>query len=385
MKKTAKKSGKRGGEEAGALSKLATAAAIGALAGALWNRRGPRRQGSDAEPTAKRATTATSEADTQETSDGKQFTRRFDLYQRKRPWLAFPLGVIKKFTEDKAGYLASLVAYFGFFSLFPLMLAFTSVLGFVITDPAKQREFSDAAADQIPVIGTTIRDTAGRLEGSTIAIVVGLAIALWSGLRIVDAMQNALNDVWDLPRIARPKLVERRVKGVLMLGLIGGGLVGSIAASNVAAFVDVIPGLGKLAIWAGSALVSILLYLVSFQLLTDVHLPWRDLWPGAIFGGVSWWALQTFGSAWIINQQQGAGETYGQFAAIIALLAFLFLAAQLSIVGAEISVVKARRLWPRSFTKGEFTRADLSAFEYLAASTQQDENYVVRVEPQSRL
>ncbi len=165
-----------------------------------------------------------------------------------------------------------------------------------------------------------------------------------------------------------------------MLGLIGGGLVGSIAASNVATFADVIPGAGKLAIWGASALISVLLYLLAYQLLTDADLPWKDLWPGAIFGGLSWWALQTFGSAYIISQQQSAGETYGQFAAIIALLAFLFLAAQLSIRGAEISVVRSRRLWPRSFTKGDFTEADLAAFEHLALSTQRDENYEIRVQ-----
>lgn len=311
----------------------------------------------------------------------KRLLRRLDRYQRTNDWLSFPIGVLKKFAGDKAGYLAALVAYFGFFSLFPLMLAFTSILGFVVTDPEDQREFSDAAADQIPVVGDIIRDTAGSLEGSVIAIVIGLALALWSGLRIVDAMQNAMNDVWDLPRVARPKLVERRVKGLLMLAVIGGGLVGSIVASNVASLVGAIPGAGKVAIWGGSALISILLYLVGYQLLTDKPLPWRDLWPGAIFGGLSWWALQTFGSVYITNQQQSAGETYGQFASIIALFAFLFLAAQLSILGAEISVVKARKLWPRSLVPGEFTTADLEAFADQAASTQQDESYEVIVRP----
>lgn len=381
--KKAKQRGTTGGVESGLLSKLSAAALIGAVVGALLGRKDDRQQRAAVSQAAVGADSRVeTEADEQvPPSRAKRLLHQFDQYQRNQSWLGFPMGVIKKFSEDKAGYLASLVAYFGFFSIFPLMLAFTSILGFVITDPEEQREFSDAAADQIPVIGDTIRDTAGQLEGSVVAIVIGLAVALWSGLRIVDAMQNALNDVWDLPRIARPRLVERRLKGVLMLGLIGGGLIGSIAASNVAAFVDVIPGLGKIAIWAGSALVSILLYLLAFQLLTDIKLPWRDLWPGAIFGGVAWWALQTFGSAYIISQQQSAGEAYGQFAAIIALLAFLFLAAQFSILGAEISVVKARRLWPRSFTKGEFTEADLAAFEYLAASTQQDENYVIRVEP----
>ncbi len=379
----AKGGGKRtasasGGDRGGLLGAIASVAVIAGVVRAVIGR--PRKD----ERTAPAASpqTLTTEPVTEPEGGIKRLLWRFDRYQRQRDWLAFPMAVIKKFGEDKAGYLAALVAYFGFFSIFPLMLAFTSILGFVIPDPEDQREFSDAAADQIPVVGDTIRNTAGQLEGSVIAVVIGLAIALWSGLRIIDAMQNALNDVWDLPRVTRPKLVEKRLKGVLMLALIGGGLVGSIAASNVASLLDVIPGAGKVAIWAGSALVSVLLYLLAFQLLTDADLPWRDLWPGAIFGGVSWWALQTFGSVYIINQQQAAGETYGQFASIIALLAFLFLAAQLSILGAEISVVKSRRLWPRSFTKGDFTAADVAVFEHLAAATQLDEHYVVRIEPQ---
>jgi len=308
---------------------------------------------------------------------------RFDTYQRSRPWLAFPLAVVKKFGEDKAGHLAALVAYFGFFSVFPLMLAFTSTLGFVVTDPDAQREFSNAAADQIPVVGRTIRATAGQLEGSVIALVIGVALALWSGLRIVDAIQNALNDVWDIPRLERPNLAERRIRGVLMLALLGGGLVSTVAASSAARFLDVIPGAGKAGIWLASAAVSVLLYLFAFQLLTDIALPWRDLWPGAIFGGLAWWALQTFGAGFIVQQQESAGETYGDFAAIIALMAFFFIAAQLSIVGAEISVVRSRSLWPRSFAKGRYTPADLAAFDYLATSTQQDESYTITVSPGS--
>lgn len=306
---------------------------------------------------------------------------RVDRAQRARPVLGFPIAVLKKFGEDKAGYLAALVAYFGFFSLFPLMVAFTSVLGFVVTDPDDQRRFSDAAADQIPVVGDTIRNTAGRLEGSVPAIVIGVALALWAGLRIVDAMQNALNDVWELPATVRPNLVRRRLRGLVMLFLIGGGLLGSIAASNVATLVDVIPGGGKVAIWAGSAAVSVVMYVLAFQLLTDARIEWRHLWPGAIFSGVSWWALQTFGSAFVIRQQEAAGEAYGQFASIIALLAFLFLAAQLSIIGAEISAVKAHRLWPRSLVKDHFTAADLEVYERLAGATRQNLAYEISLRP----
>jgi YihY family inner membrane protein len=311
----------------------------------------------------------------------KRLVWRFDRYQRQRPVLSFPIAVGKKFASDKAGFLAALVAYFGFFSVFPLMLAFMSVLGFVLPDPEDQQEFAEAAASQIPVVGGKIQDTAGALEGSIVAIVIPVLIALWSGLKIVDAMQNALNDVWDLPPVHRPTMLKKRLRGVLMLGLIGGGLVASVAASNVASLIDVIPGIGKVAIWAAALAVSIALYMLAFQLLTDVKMPWRDIFPGAVFGGVAWWALQTFGSALIIRQQESAGETYGDFATIIALLVFLFLAAQLSILGAEISVVKARRLYPRSIVKGDFTQADIEAFELLAESTRQDEGYKVQLVP----
>jgi uncharacterized BrkB/YihY/UPF0761 family membrane protein len=163
----------------------------------------------------------------------------------------------------------------------------------------------------------------------------------------------------------------------VMLFLIGGGLLGSIAASNVATLVDVIPGTGKVAIWSASAAVSIVMYVLAFQLLTDERIPWRHLWPGAIFAGISWWALQTFGSTFVIRQEQAAGETYGPFASIIALMAFLFLAAQLSIIGAEISAVKAHRLWPRSLVKDHFTDADVELFRRLAGATRQNLAYEV--------
>ncbi len=294
--------------------------------------------------------------------------------------LGFLVGVGRKFGEDRAGHLAALVAYFGFFSIFPLMLAFVSILGYVITDPDEQRRFSDAAADQIPVIGDTIRNTAGRIEGSVPAVVIGSALAIWAGLRIVDAMQNAMNSVWDLPRTSRPKFVERRLRSVLMLALIGGGLAGSVAASNVASFLDVLPGAGRVAIWTASGFFSVLLYLLAFQLLVDTRFRWAELWPGAVFAGISWWALQTFGSVYIVRQKQAAGEVFGEFAAIIALLGFLFVAAQFSILGAEINAVRTHRLWPRSLTPGEFTEADLRAFRRLAAATRQDEGYEVEIE-----
>lgn len=312
---------------------------------------------------------------------GKKLLWRFDRFQREHVVLAFPIAMFKKFGQDKGAFLAALVAYFGFFSVFPLMMAFTSVVGFVVDDPDDQQRLADEAANQIPVVGSVIQDNAGTLEGSVWVVVIGLAVALWSGLRIVDAMQNAMNTVWDMPPYARPNTAERRLRSFAMLFLLGGGIISSIVVSSLATYVDVIPGAGKVAIWAGSAAVSITVFWLAYQLLTDMDIPWMRLLPGAIVGGLCWWALQTFGSPLISRQQQGAGDTYGPFAAIIALLFFLYLAALLSILAAEISVVSYRKLWPRSLVKGDFTDADIAAFELAAASTRQDPQYEVVLRP----
>ena len=58
--------------------------------------------------------------------------QRIDAFQQRRKWLAFPFAVVKKFGDDRAGNLAALIAYYGFFSLFPLLLVMVSVLGFIL-------------------------------------------------------------------------------------------------------------------------------------------------------------------------------------------------------------------------------------------------------------
>ncbi|PIE32300.1 MAG: hypothetical protein CSA55_03780 [Ilumatobacter coccineus] len=311
----------------------------------------------------------------------KKILWAIDQFQRSHRALGFPIAVLRKFGQDRAGYLAALVAYFGFFSIFPLMMAFTSGLGFIVTDPDKQQRFAEVAADQIPVVGTTIKQSAGQIEGSGITLVLGIAVALWSGLKIIDAMQNAMNSVWDVPPFQRPNMAKKRARSLAMLFVIGGGLAISIAASSVANVLDFLPGGGRFTLWGVSLAFSIVLYLVSFQLLTDMKLTWKHLIPGAVVGGIAWWALQTFGTPLIARQQANAGETYGSFGAIIALLFFLFIAAQLSILAAEVGVVKARKLWPRSIYPKAFTEADLEVFRTEARGTRLSDQYDIRIVP----
>ena len=71
--------------------------------------------------------------------------KKFDGFQQRNRALRVPFAVIKKFGDDQAGSLAALVAYYAFFSLFPLLLVFVTVLGFVLHgDPSAQKSVANS-------------------------------------------------------------------------------------------------------------------------------------------------------------------------------------------------------------------------------------------------
>src|SRR5687768_12402114 len=130
----------------------------------------------------------------------KELVRRADRVQRERSPTAVAVATIKKFGEDRAGQLAALISYYGFFSLFPLMLAFVTILGFFLEeDSSLRQQLVDSALSQFPIIGDQIKANVKSLQGSGLALALGLGGALWAGLGGIKAAQNAMDQVWDVP------------------------------------------------------------------------------------------------------------------------------------------------------------------------------------------
>ncbi len=293
-----------------------------------------------------------------------------DRWQRRCRPVGFGLAVLRKFGQDRAGSLAALVSYFAFFSVFPLFLALTSVLGMVLDDePELRAQITGAAVDQVPILGSSLGR--GELSGSRAAVVIGITVALWSGLKVIDAAQNALNDVWDVPMIARPSVAKRRLKSLLLLGLIGVALLASVVISIAAGLIANLPGEGRLAIYAASIVVNSVIFLAAFKLLSEAEHRWADLVPGSVFAACGWFVVQVPGVYYLEGTIRHSVGTYQNFAAVIGLLTFFFLASQVVIIGAEINVVRTRRLWPRSMTAkyGQLTSADERALEAAARAT----------------
>jgi hypothetical protein len=110
-----------------------------------------------------------------------------DAYQRAHRWLGFPLAVVYKFADDQGPYLAALITFYGFLSLFPLLLLLVTILGFVLDgDPDLQAKLIDSALVQFPVIGSQLRENVQSLKGSGIGLAVGILATRYGCLGAAD-------------------------------------------------------------------------------------------------------------------------------------------------------------------------------------------------------
>lgn len=299
------------------------------------------------------------------------FARRvleaLDRFQRQHRSVAVPVAVFKKFGDDEAGKHAALIAYYGFFSLFPLLLVLVTVLGFVVGGHSHFAErVVHSVLGRFPLIGQQLR--VHSLKGSGVALVIGIVGSLWGGMGVVQAAQGAMDTVWGVPRKKRPNFVSSRSRAVLLLLVLGAGAIISTVVAGWATGGSQAWPL-KLAGLVVSVLINGVLYLAAFRLLTVARVGWRQLVPGAVAAAVAGAGLQAIGGYYVGHQLQGASQTYGLFAVVIGLLSWLYLQAQVTLLAAEFNVVTAQHLWPRSLTSddaGDDTTADEKSLHRLA-------------------
>ena len=162
---------------------------------------------------------------------------------------------------------AALVAYYGFVALFPLLLLLSTVLGLVLVGhPGLQQHIIESALSQFPVIGQDLR-VPRRLGGGVTGLVIGVVGALYGGLGITIACQNAMNTAWSVPLLLRPDPIRARVHGLLLLGTIGGAVLGTAAISGIGAAAH-ISGPFTALLTATSVALNCGVFIVAFRVTT---------------------------------------------------------------------------------------------------------------------
>ena len=302
--------------------------------------------------------------------------RAVDKYQEGHGWLAVPWAVVKKFGEDSATNLAGLIAYHGLLSVFPLLLLFAAILNVVLQgDPAIREQLLAAAARDFPSLAQYV--TAASASANGTALGIGLAGALWAGLGVTRATERAFNSVWDVPMADRPNFLAAQVRGLGLLGLLGATAILSTAVAALGTVGGPLAPVFTAVAVVGPLGINFALYMLAFQLLTNIHVPWRRLMPGTALGALGWTALQNLGAFYVQHEVTHASAVYGSFAVVIGLLAWIYLGAQLTLIAAELNVVLAQHLWPRTVLGPPRTEADRRALALQVAEARRQRDSLV--------
>jgi membrane protein len=276
---------------------------------------------------------------------------KIDAWQQKRTVPSFLVAVWVKYRDDRGQQYAALLSYYGFISMFPLLLAFVSILSILLkNEPTLREKVVNSLVGRLPVIGTQIQRNVESIQVHGLLLLVGLATLLWAGLKVVRNAQNAFNEQWGVPYVERQGMLRQSIRGLATLAVIGVAIVGATAVTSLAAFGD-LPGLTKLMGAVVAILVNLVLLGVSFELLTEGHLGLRAILPGAVIGGVALWVLQLVGGTYVERVIADASDIYGAFATVFGLLIWLALMARVVLLANEVNVVLRLRAWPRTFVR----------------------------------
>lgn len=289
-----------------------------------------------------------------------------DRFQRKHKLPAYAVAVVKKYTDDQAGYQAALITYYGFLSLFPILLIVTTIAGAIgRSDPELGQKIVDSVSSYFPVIGLSLAASIKGFTQTGMALVIGILFAIYGTRGIADAFRNAVNHVWHIPTAKRSGFPRSLIRSgaLIVLGGIGFMLASIIAGWTAAAgsntdfhwwyrVLSVVINVGVL----------YLVFLLLLRLSLPLNIPYRRFRLAAIISAIGLTVLQLAAGFILAHESRTLSTTYSAvFAPTLGLLAWIYLQAQVVMYAVVTNTVRDKKLWPRGLTNNNPTKADKRA------------------------
>jgi len=257
-------------------------------------------------------------------------------------WFDVVIRTFKRFGEDDGGSYAAALTYYTFFSIFPLLLFFVAAVGYLtFGNDVLQEKLIDSGLKTVPILKDALTpegiEIIQKRRGSL--VLTGFVLALYSGSGVIVALQHALNRIQH--EADEPSFIQKRLRSLMWLGVLGTGAVGSLALSTLAGFA---PGPVALVLaLAGGLALNSALFATSFKFLPAKSRSWREVLPGSIVAAIGFEILKVAGTTYLARGDAMRSDTFGTFAAAAALLIASYLIAQVVLLSAEVNEVLAER------------------------------------------
>jgi membrane protein len=259
-----------------------------------------------------------------------------------------------EFVDDRGHRSAAQISFFAILSFIPLVLLLAAAFGLVFDDGAVRERIITTVFDNVPLASGSDRPKLERAVGDALAQAGQLGIfstllVIVAASGVMGALRHSINEAWDIDE--RPPLLQRKA---LDLALVLGGtsiLALSLSLSVTHRVSDIVDDEGH-AGWLLAAALDVagellpLAFVVLAMLFLYRVLPMRqerlrDVWPGAIVAALGL-AIVKLGLELYFEQLADLGAIYGSLGAIMALLIFVYAAANVVVFGAEFASEWAR-------------------------------------------
>jgi membrane protein len=261
--------------------------------------------------------------------------------------------VFQNFNQARAGEAAASMAYYAFFSLFPLLLLLSSILGYFLSSGTNRVDIVSYVTRIVPIQEHFIQQTLLAILKARNAVgVIGLLGLIWSASGAFSALAININRAWSVSD-ARGFFLDRLLAVgmiaviilVLVIILIASSLMSLLPSFNIPLlgsfsiyYTFLWKALTRLVPWAIACLVFYLLYKL---LPTTPVQPRAALW-GALVAGIAWEVLTSAFTWYLGSGLANYQAVYGSLGTIVGLLTWIYLSAWITLFGAHVSAVVSR-------------------------------------------
>jgi membrane protein len=293
----------------------------------------------------------------------KRISYKIDNFQQAHKWLSFPYAVQKKYGEDEAGNQAALVTYYGFLSLFPLLVVAMSITQ-LLNNPTIKDKVISSLNKNFPIVGSELQNNVHSTQKAGIALAISIILTLYGSRGVASALQRAMNHVWQVPKYKRGGLMGN-LKSLLIVIVAGLTFIITGVLSSYATAPKSNIGLRVAAIVI-SLLITFVGVMQIFKLSIAEKHTYKELYIGSIVASIGLQIVQAVGGFLITHELKKLSSLYGTFAIIFAILFWIYLQVRIILYATEIDIIRNLKLWPRSMSDKRLTTADKLAFKMYA-------------------
>ena len=253
---------------------------------------------------------------------------RIDALQRRHRTIGFTYAVFKRYVEDHGAWLGSLISYYGFFSLYPLVIVFVTASTWLFRDrPDELQRILEALWSKVPFAeaGATqaeIERRVSEFSANRWVLVLSLLVTLWGGLGVVRVLQDGVNTMWGVARFRRPRFARKVLRAIAIIGLLGLDLIGTTVVAGLSVAAD-LPWGGVVVVAVANIAMSVAIAVAVYHLAIATPVQTRVLLPGAFVIAVGTYIVTLVGGLYVKDVVTRMSGLYGPFASTIGLLAYV--------------------------------------------------------------